>query len=52
MLPSLVLFPVLNGGASLLAVLVSVVAFHERPGKADTVPLALLVASILMLSMS
>ena len=52
MLPSIVLFPVLNGGASLLAVLVSVVAFHERPGKADTVSLTLLVASILMLSMS
>ena len=51
MVPAVVLYPVLNGGATLLSVLVALIFFKEKLDAKGVVTIVLLIASILMISL-
>lgn len=51
MLPSIVLFPVLGGGAALIAVVIAMLFFHEKLSSREKLSVLLIVLSLVLLSM-
>lgn len=49
--PAMILYPVLNGGATLLSCLISILVFKEKLGKKEIVSMIILVFAIVLISL-